>query len=36
VTRLNAIGRWMKVNAEAIYETTASPFERMSFSAGPR
>jgi alpha-L-fucosidase len=31
VTRLNAIGRWMKVNAEAIYETTASPFERMSF-----
>jgi alpha-L-fucosidase len=31
VTRLNAMGRWMKVNSESIYSTTASPFERMSF-----
>ncbi|MBN9661910.1 MAG: alpha-L-fucosidase [Acidobacteria bacterium] len=31
VTRLNAMGRWMKVNQESIYGTTASPFERMSF-----
>ena len=31
VTRLNAIGRWMNVNGDSIYGTTASPFERMSF-----
>ncbi|WP_321474305.1 alpha-L-fucosidase [uncultured Paludibaculum sp.] len=31
ITRLNAMGRWMKVNQESIYGTTASPFERMSF-----
>ena len=28
VTRLNAIGEWMKVNSAAIYGTTASPFSR--------
>jgi len=31
VTRLNAIGAWMKVNSESIYDTTASPFQRMPF-----
>jgi alpha-L-fucosidase len=31
VTRLNAMGRWMKVHSEAIYGTTASPFTRMPF-----
>src|SRR5260370_31643296 len=31
VTRLNAMGRWMKINSEAIYSTTSSPFTRMPF-----
>jgi len=31
VTRLRAIGRWMRTNGESIYDTTASPFERMSY-----
>ncbi|MBI3280222.1 MAG: alpha-L-fucosidase, partial [Acidobacteria bacterium] len=31
VTRLNAMGAWMKVNSESIYGTTASPFARLPF-----
>ncbi|MFB3825961.1 MAG: alpha-L-fucosidase [Bryobacteraceae bacterium] len=31
VTRLNAMGRWMKVNSESIYGTTASPFSTLPF-----
>lgn len=31
VERLQATGKWMKVNSEAIYGTTASPFPRRLF-----
>jgi alpha-L-fucosidase len=31
VTRLNAMGVWMKENGEAIYGTKASPFPRLPF-----
>lgn len=31
VSRLRAIGAWMKVNSEAIYATSASPFARLPF-----
>jgi alpha-L-fucosidase len=32
IERLQAIGRWMKINGEAIYATSASPFsKRMSW-----
>lgn len=31
IDRLRAVGAWMKVNSEAIYGTTASPFRRLTW-----
>jgi len=31
IDRLRAIGRWMKINGEAIYGTSASPFKKLDW-----
>ncbi len=31
IERLQAIGKWMKVNGESIYATTASPFTKLTW-----
>ena len=33
IERLEEIGKWMKVNHEAIYGTQASPFEKLGWAA---
>ena len=36
VERLREMGRWMKVNGEALYGTKASPFKRLSWGRATR
>jgi alpha-L-fucosidase len=31
VDRLKQVGEWMKVNSESVYDTTKSPFKKLSF-----
>jgi alpha-L-fucosidase len=31
IERLKGIGQWMKINSESIYETTASPFYKLTW-----
>ena len=33
IVRMRAVGRWMKLNGEAIYATGASPFKRLAWAA---
>ncbi len=28
---IKAIGKWMKINGDSIYDTTASPFARLAW-----